>query len=190
MGARVYDPYTGTFTQPDPIQGGGATPYGYTDADPVNQTDLTGDAPDTEAMAAQDQHVCTMHHSASYCDSGSGGFMGIGDFVPHNYGTIAQVAAGTACLAASGGTCAVLLAGGLTADTVQNYTSGHFSAGREAFDVFGAIPGFEAAGLERLAVRSGSIGRAIGGATGLAPVRRLGAAVGLGTEAVKKATGR
>jgi uncharacterized protein RhaS with RHS repeats len=42
MGARVYDPYTGTFTQPDPIQGGGANAYGYTDGDPVNETDLSG----------------------------------------------------------------------------------------------------------------------------------------------------
>jgi hypothetical protein len=42
MGARVYDPYTGTFLQTDPIQGGGATPYGYTDGDPVNERDLTG----------------------------------------------------------------------------------------------------------------------------------------------------
>jgi uncharacterized protein RhaS with RHS repeats len=44
MGARVYNPYTGTFTQPDPIQGGGANAYGYTDGDPVNEIDLTGDA--------------------------------------------------------------------------------------------------------------------------------------------------
>jgi RHS repeat-associated protein len=44
MGARVYDPYTGTFTQPDPIQGGGANAYGYTDGDPVNEVDLSGDA--------------------------------------------------------------------------------------------------------------------------------------------------
>jgi uncharacterized protein RhaS with RHS repeats len=43
MGARVYDPYTGTFTQPDPIQGSGANAYGYTDGDPVNETDLSGD---------------------------------------------------------------------------------------------------------------------------------------------------
>jgi RHS repeat-associated protein len=43
MGARVYDPYTGTFTQTDPIQGGGATAYGYTNGDPVNETDLSGD---------------------------------------------------------------------------------------------------------------------------------------------------
>jgi hypothetical protein len=42
MGARVYDPYTGTFTQPDPVQGGGANAYGYTNGDPVNETDLDG----------------------------------------------------------------------------------------------------------------------------------------------------
>jgi RHS repeat-associated protein len=36
MGARVYDPYTGTFTQPDPIQGGGANAYGYTDGERVS----------------------------------------------------------------------------------------------------------------------------------------------------------
>jgi hypothetical protein len=43
MGARVYDPDTGTFMQPDPVQGGGANAYGYTDGDPVNETDLSGD---------------------------------------------------------------------------------------------------------------------------------------------------
>jgi uncharacterized protein RhaS with RHS repeats len=43
MGARVYDPDTGTFLQTDPIQGGGANAYGYTDGDPVNETDLSGD---------------------------------------------------------------------------------------------------------------------------------------------------
>jgi uncharacterized protein RhaS with RHS repeats len=43
MGARVYNPYTGTFTQPDPIQGGGLNAYGYANGDPVNETDLTGD---------------------------------------------------------------------------------------------------------------------------------------------------
>ena len=42
MGARVYDPSTATFTQPDPIQGGGANAYGYTNGDPVNMTDLSG----------------------------------------------------------------------------------------------------------------------------------------------------
>ena len=53
-------------------------------------------------------------------------------------------------------------------------------------DVVGAIPGGEGAGLEMLANRGGSRARAIGDAKALAPVRRLGAAVGLGTEGVKK----
>jgi RHS repeat-associated protein len=44
MRARVYDPYTGTFLQTDPIPGADANAYGYTDGDPVNETDLTGAA--------------------------------------------------------------------------------------------------------------------------------------------------
>jgi uncharacterized protein RhaS with RHS repeats len=44
MGARVYDPDTGTFTQPDPIEGGGANAYGYTDGDPINELDLSGNS--------------------------------------------------------------------------------------------------------------------------------------------------
>jgi uncharacterized protein RhaS with RHS repeats len=44
MGARVYDPDTGTFLQTDPVKGGGANAYGYTDGDPVNELDLSGDS--------------------------------------------------------------------------------------------------------------------------------------------------
>ncbi len=43
MGARVYNPDTGTFLQTDPIPGADANAYGYTDGDPVNETDLSGD---------------------------------------------------------------------------------------------------------------------------------------------------
>jgi RHS repeat-associated protein len=43
MGARVYDPYTGTFLQTDPIPGADANAYGYANGDPANQTDLDGD---------------------------------------------------------------------------------------------------------------------------------------------------
>ncbi|MFJ6793996.1 DNRLRE domain-containing protein [Streptomyces sp. NPDC091268] len=42
MGARLYDPATGTFLQDDPVQGGGASAYGYCSADPVNCTDTAG----------------------------------------------------------------------------------------------------------------------------------------------------
>jgi hypothetical protein len=175
MGARVYNPYTGTFTQPDPIQGGGANAYGYTDGDPVNETDLSG-------MCLI--FSCSTYHAVGHAISSAAS--ATGEFVVHNYGTIAEVAAGTGCLVASGGVCAGLLIGGLITDTAQNAASGHFSTGRLALDVVGAIPGGEGAGLEMLANRGGSLARAIGDAKALAPVRRLGAAVGLGTEGVKK----
>ncbi|MFL6145144.1 MAG: RICIN domain-containing protein [Labedaea sp.] len=42
MGARVYDPATGRFYQPDPEPGGNATAYDYCAGDPVNCTDLDG----------------------------------------------------------------------------------------------------------------------------------------------------
>jgi hypothetical protein len=42
MGARSYVPEIGRFLQPDPVPGGTDNPYAYTDGDPVNETDLTG----------------------------------------------------------------------------------------------------------------------------------------------------
>jgi RHS repeat-associated protein len=44
MGARVYVPTIGAFLQPDPNPGADANSYGYANDDPVNQTDLGGDA--------------------------------------------------------------------------------------------------------------------------------------------------
>jgi RHS repeat-associated protein len=42
MGARVYVPHLGRFTQTDPVYGGSANPYDYANQDPVNQIDLDG----------------------------------------------------------------------------------------------------------------------------------------------------
>jgi RHS repeat-associated protein len=42
MGARSYIPQLGRFLQKDPTAGGSTNSYGYTNGDPVNQTDLTG----------------------------------------------------------------------------------------------------------------------------------------------------
>jgi RHS repeat-associated protein len=42
MGVRSYVPQIGRFLQPDPIAGGSANAYAYTDGDPVNETDVTG----------------------------------------------------------------------------------------------------------------------------------------------------
>jgi len=42
MGARQYDPTLGRFLETDPIEGGSANDYDYTNADPVNGRDLDG----------------------------------------------------------------------------------------------------------------------------------------------------
>ena len=42
MGARSYVPQLGRFLQTDPVPGGSANAYAYTNGNPVNETDLTG----------------------------------------------------------------------------------------------------------------------------------------------------
>jgi hypothetical protein len=42
MGSRGYVPQLGRFLQPDPEPGGSSTPYGYTNADPINAADPSG----------------------------------------------------------------------------------------------------------------------------------------------------
>ena len=45
MGARPYSPVLGRFLTVDPVEGGSANDYDYTNADPINSTDLDGQWP-------------------------------------------------------------------------------------------------------------------------------------------------
>ena len=47
MGARPYHPWLGMFLAPDPVVDAGNNLYGYTDGDPINQRDSTGNDSET-----------------------------------------------------------------------------------------------------------------------------------------------
>jgi RHS repeat-associated protein len=51
MGARSYVPQVGRFLQPDPMAGGSANAYAYTNGNPVNETDLTGNYVENNYLA-------------------------------------------------------------------------------------------------------------------------------------------
>ncbi|MEV0089143.1 RHS repeat-associated core domain-containing protein [Saccharopolyspora sp. NPDC050642] len=52
MGARPYSPLLGRFLSVDPVEGGSANDYDYTNANPINTTDLDGRCPPCAAAAA------------------------------------------------------------------------------------------------------------------------------------------
>jgi hypothetical protein len=184
MGARVYDPYTGTFLQTDPVQGGGANAYGYTDGDPVNALDLNGTntwrcdnglkichghltAAQVKAEVTA-QEPTSMQVGAEICAKikcGGGWDSLFSGFVADHYGAIAETVATVACVGLSGGGCLIALGVGFAAATTQNLSSGHFSGGAELIDALGAIPGAQAAALEW---------RGVAGASALLPLARLG----------------
>jgi hypothetical protein len=121
MGARVYDPYTGTFTQPDPIPGADASHYGYANGDPVNEIDLTGEQ--GEANVCYDDGNC-------YAD-------GTPKSAP-SWGTIARyvgtAVAGGVCVAATIGVCAGALAASTAINVTQDLRS-NASGGTKAAEV-------------------------------------------------------
>jgi RHS repeat-associated protein len=63
MGQRVYNPMTGRFLQTDPILGGSANDYDYAGADPVNQSDISGQWTDFKWMTGRFGSASTTYYS-------------------------------------------------------------------------------------------------------------------------------
>jgi hypothetical protein len=131
MGARVYDPYTGTFTQPDPKQGGGANAYGYTNGDPVNETDIDGQSVTDECTSAVGERAT----EACYDKLGSGGpswgtiGMVVGALIPgvDEAEAAADVTEGIYEVAMDDGTTYVGQSGDIDARLAQHVASGKIS---------------------------------------------------------------
>jgi hypothetical protein len=125
MGARVYDPYSGTFLQTD-LLSQGPTPYGYTAGDPVNETDLSGKAWNPSGNASplpgqcmdcwtradqMQQHLCLKITCRG---------KGIGQTAARLGG---DVVAGGVCIGSDGFACGAALAANATMDTALDITA-------------------------------------------------------------------
>jgi RHS repeat-associated protein len=104
MGARVYTPQTGRFDQTDPIPGGGANAYGYTDGDPVNETDLTGRGVTLMCSRSYKTGKLLVRSEASTCNDPGPSWSTV-------LGVGTDVVAGGVCVGTAGGACAAAIAG-------------------------------------------------------------------------------
>jgi RHS repeat-associated protein len=137
MGARPYSPLLGRFLSVDPVEGGSANDYDYTNADPINATDLDGKWP-----------------SCGWCKRAWNGVTRGAKWALNNKivrGAVVSLAAGAVCIGTGGAGC-VLVAGivmgaglGVANHYVQGGRGGAFGYVRAA--VNGGIEGGFAAAL-------------------------------------------
>ena len=139
MGARVYNPYTGTFAEPDPIEHGGASAYGYANGDPVNNTDLTGKGGVAECVSGSGYHP----PSTCYSDSGLGALARVGSILS----TVGVCAA--AGFAPCVGALVANAAFGVAQDA-NSHASTSTKAGEIALDIVGAAGDGVFAGADKL----------------------------------------
>jgi hypothetical protein len=118
MGARVYDPDTGTFLQTDPIPGADANAYGYANGDPVNETDLTGKRGSfgSGCLVAPNPEACAKHADAA-----------IKKWPTPSLGSLARaagdIATGGICVASGGTACVAALVVNTAFHVTQDVTS-------------------------------------------------------------------
>jgi RHS repeat-associated protein len=138
---RYYDPSTGQFLSVDPDVAQTGEPYTYVGGDPANGTDPTGlkGGPGVGALRA-----CGYEGSRSTSEScealrtredrvmaarGSGTWWAdVSSFVEHNYGTIAQIAAGAACVVVTAGVCILLVVTATATHLIQLGTTNSLTA--------------------------------------------------------------
>jgi len=174
MGRRAYVPTIGQFLQSDPVPGGGASAYGYTNGDPVNDFDLSGTISAGPAELKYTQQ-CQKEAAAGHpCGTGPSLLSRAASFVAAHAGQFAEFAVGGACLFAAeeaAPLCLRLTVGAFAGATAQNLTSAHPSPALVFLDALGTIPGVEALGLTAKGVLGAGIGatavKTLGGATGL-----------------------
>ncbi|MCO7219495.1 PA14 domain-containing protein [Klenkia sp. PcliD-1-E] len=159
MGARPFSPLLGRFLSVDPVEGGSANDYDYSNADPINQMDLDGKSPWSWVTS----HVTRAYHA-----------------VQRNWGTITRVATYVglgACVVMSAGACmgaGILLAAASATSFSRSgqasFNWGTFGRGA-AIAVAGGVAGRALSGAWRNSAFA-SIGRHA--ANGIARVGRYG----------------
>jgi RHS repeat-associated protein len=136
MGARIYDPTTGRFYQLDPIPGGSANQYDYTNQNPVTASDLTGDGayPSGPRCSPQRESLCPGHgwHPGKWAgrtahDVGRGVEAG-GRAAWNHRGAISTVAAFGVCVSVVASPLCVAAQMGALALRVQQRGVTHYSA--------------------------------------------------------------
>lgn len=112
--ARYYDPATGLFTTVDPLDALTRDPYVYAGNNSLNNTDPLGLYWGEGVIDGAGRALSSGAHGVANAA------VSTGRFARNNYGTIAEVTAGGACIVISAGMCALAIIGATGLKIVQD----------------------------------------------------------------------
>ncbi len=127
MGVRLYNPNSGRFLSVDPVAGGSANDYDYTNQDPVNSFDLDGNRTDRDVGNGGCYYQCfgaPPHHRRHHHRWGWG-------WGAKHWRGLASIGVGVGCVVLSAGAC--LIAGGVVALASNSHWHHH----RVSYDGWG-----------------------------------------------------